>query len=146
MTLTNQLIESFRSHIPQCQVTKAYALEKKILAGYSYIELGGKKIRNTPNLIRFKLGRRFRFIWFVADDGLKPVMITTRQQFDNKIKRLHRNHQQNKAIKMSKKIQPQDNASNAKNPNHRTSGTNRQYDQGQGNRGKQLNPNQSKKK
>lgn len=43
-------------------------------------------------------------------------------------------------------MKPQDNASNTKNPNKGTPGTNRQYDQNQGNRGKQLNPNQAKNK
>lgn len=41
---------------------------------------------------------------------------------------------------MSKKITPVDNQANIQNPNKGTSGTNRQYDQAQGNRGKQLNP------
>ncbi len=39
-------------------------------------------------------------------------------------------------------MEPKDNASNMQNPNKGTFGTNRQYDQNQGNRGKQLNPNQ----
>lgn len=43
---------------------------------------------------------------------------------------------------MAKKtIKPQDNEANMPNPNKGTSGTNRQYDQNQGDRGKQLNPN-----
>ncbi|MET4161270.1 hypothetical protein ABIE61_001102 [Marinobacterium sp. MBR-111] len=42
---------------------------------------------------------------------------------------------------MFKKIRPQDNSANINNANKGSSGTNRQYDQGQGNRGKQLNPN-----
>ncbi|MCC9597764.1 MULTISPECIES: hypothetical protein [unclassified Rubrivivax] len=37
-------------------------------------------------------------------------------------------------------MKPKDNASNMKNANRGTSGTNRQYDQAQGNRGKQLSP------
>jgi hypothetical protein len=39
-------------------------------------------------------------------------------------------------------MKPADNAANIPNQNKGTSGTNRQYDQNQGNRGKQLNPNQ----
>jgi uncharacterized protein (DUF983 family) len=39
-------------------------------------------------------------------------------------------------------MNPQDNEANQHNPNKGTPGTNRQYDQVQGNRGKQLNPNQ----
>jgi hypothetical protein len=46
---------------------------------------------------------------------------------------------------MSDKIKPSDNQSNIQNPNKGTPGTNRQYDQKQGNRGKQMNPNQGRK-
>lgn len=46
---------------------------------------------------------------------------------------------------MSKKVTPKQNQSNTQNPNKGTKGTNIQYDQNQGNRGKQLNPNQKKK-
>ena len=42
---------------------------------------------------------------------------------------------------MSKKIKPANNAANMQNANKGTSGTNRHYDQNQGNRGKQMNPN-----
>jgi hypothetical protein len=45
---------------------------------------------------------------------------------------------------MSKKITPTDNQANQPNSNTGTSGTNKQYDQAQGNKGKQQNPNQNK--
>lgn len=45
-----------------------------------------------------------------------------------------------------KKITPQNNAANMQNANKGTSGTNKQYAQNQGNKDKQLNPNQQKKK
>lgn len=43
----------------------------------------------------------------------------------------------------TKGITPQNNAANISNANKGTSGTNRQYDQNQGNRGAQLNPNRT---
>ena len=46
---------------------------------------------------------------------------------------------------MAKKITPKNNQSNQKNANKGTKGTNKQYDKTQGNKGKQLNPNQKKK-
>lgn len=46
---------------------------------------------------------------------------------------------------MSDKITPKDNTANQQNANKGTSGTNRQYDQNEGNRGKQQNPNQKNK-
>jgi len=44
-----------------------------------------------------------------------------------------------------KKIEPKDNESNQKNPNKGEKGTNKEYDKGQGNKGKQLNPNKKNK-
>jgi hypothetical protein len=44
-----------------------------------------------------------------------------------------------------KSIVPKDNQGNQQNPNKGTPGANKQYDQGQGNRGKQMNPTQTKK-
>ncbi|MBP8852164.1 MULTISPECIES: hypothetical protein [Aeromonas] len=38
-------------------------------------------------------------------------------------------------------IKPADNAANMQNKNVGSPGTNRQYDQNQGNRGKEMNPN-----
>lgn len=46
---------------------------------------------------------------------------------------------------MSKKIKPKDNESNQQNANKGTPGTNKQYDKNQGNKGKQLDPNQKGK-
>ncbi|MCB9360876.1 MAG: hypothetical protein H6587_05625 [Flavobacteriales bacterium] len=46
---------------------------------------------------------------------------------------------------MRKKIAPKDNASNMQNSNRGTKGTNKQYDQNQGNRSKQLQNNKKKK-
>jgi hypothetical protein len=46
---------------------------------------------------------------------------------------------------MKKNIKPKDNEANMGNANRGTSGTNRQHDQSQGNRGKQLNPNRRRK-
>ena len=45
---------------------------------------------------------------------------------------------------MKKKITPAQNSTNLKNPNKGTNGTNRQYDQNQGNRGKQMSNKQKK--
>ena len=43
---------------------------------------------------------------------------------------------------MKRRIDPKDNEANQQNRNKGTPGTNRQVDQAQGNRGKQLDPNQ----
>lgn len=47
---------------------------------------------------------------------------------------------------MNKKITPQQNQANMQNSNKGTNGVNKQYSQVHGNRGKQLNQNQTSKK
>ena len=44
---------------------------------------------------------------------------------------------------MAKEIAPKDNSANQQNANKGSNGTNKQYDQAQGNRGKQQNPKQN---
>ncbi len=56
-------------------------------------------------------------------------------------------HFTNKGKNMAeKKITSQNNAANMQNANKGMPGQNKQYAQNQGNRGKQLNPNQAQKK
>lgn len=50
---------------------------------------------------------------------------------------------QNFYVMSKNKITTEQNQSNMQNPNKGTSGTNKQYDQNQGNRGTQMNPNQT---
>jgi hypothetical protein len=50
----------------------------------------------------------------------------------------------NKEITMTNKIKPANNSANIKNANKGTPGVNKQNAQVNGNRGKQLNPNQKK--
>jgi hypothetical protein len=47
---------------------------------------------------------------------------------------------------MANKVTPKNNSANQKNANKGTSGQNKQNSQANGNRGKQLNPNQKTKK
>ncbi|TOP04208.1 hypothetical protein CGH23_23880, partial [Vibrio parahaemolyticus] len=63
MTSTKQLIDTFHSHIPLCQVKRAFEIERSLKSGVSYLSLGGKKIRSSPTFIRFRLGRGLRFVW-----------------------------------------------------------------------------------
>ena len=90
MTSTKQLIDTFQSHLPLCQIERAFKIEKALKSGASCRSLGGRKIRSYPNLIRFKLGRGIRFVWQDGSDGLHPKVITTRQGFERTIKQIRK--------------------------------------------------------
>ena len=86
MTSTKQLIDTFQSHIPLCQIKRAFEIEKSLKSEGAYLSLGGKKIRSSPTFIRFRLGRGLRFVWQDNSDGLHPKAIITRQGFERTIK------------------------------------------------------------
>ncbi|OZS42192.1 ParE family toxin-like protein [Photobacterium sanguinicancri] len=90
MTSTKQLIDTFQPHIPLCHIKRAFNIERQLQSGASYLSLGGKKVRSCPNLVRFKLGRGFRFVWHIASDGLQPKEITTRQGFERIIRQIRK--------------------------------------------------------
>jgi hypothetical protein len=61
MTSTKHLIDTFQSHIPLCQVQRAFSIE-----------------------------RTFRFIWHNTSDGLHPKVIIIRQRFERTIKQIRK--------------------------------------------------------
>lgn len=89
MISTKDLIDTFHSRIPTCQVERAFEIERALKSGTSYLSLGGRKIRSSPTFIRFKLGRGLRFIWQGNSDGFHPKVITTRQGFERTLKQIH---------------------------------------------------------
>lgn len=90
MTSTKQLIDKFQSQLPACYIQRAFNIETQLRLGTSYLNLGGKKVRSCPKYIRFKLGKGFRLIWHFASDGLQPKAISTRQGFENTLKRIRK--------------------------------------------------------
>jgi len=95
MSYTNQskphVLQLVIAHCPhqvhQCYVTKAHKLHEALLAKVCITLLGGVRLKRRPELIRFKLGREFRLIYRVSENGLVPVQLMTRQAFDRELKR-----------------------------------------------------------
>lgn len=50
MTSTKQLIDTFHSHIPLCQVKRAFEIERSLKSGVSYLSLGGEEDSQFPDL------------------------------------------------------------------------------------------------
>ena len=73
--------------VHSCYVTKAHKLHKALLAKVCIALLGGVRLKRRPDLVRFKLGREFRLIYRISEDGFVPVQLMTRQAFDRELKR-----------------------------------------------------------
>jgi hypothetical protein len=95
MSHTNQSVpstlQSIVEHCPhqvhQCYIKKAHKLHEALLAKVCITLLGGVRLKRRPELIRFKLGREFRLIYRMSEDGLEPIQLMTRQAFDRELKR-----------------------------------------------------------
>lgn len=74
-------------HIPICYVNKAIRLIELLKEQVSYKKLGGVKINRRPDLVRFKIGRNYRFIFKIENGLLAPYALITRQEFDRELKR-----------------------------------------------------------
>jgi len=74
-------------HVPICYVNKAILLIELLKKHVSYKKLGGVKIKRRPELVRFKVGRNYRFIFKMKNGLLTPYSLITRQDFDREIKR-----------------------------------------------------------
>lgn len=73
--------------IPTCYQTKSQQLHQQINDGMPYAALGGCRINQCPELIRFKLGRKFRLIYREVDRQLIPYRLISRQSFETLVKR-----------------------------------------------------------
>ncbi|WP_052761238.1 hypothetical protein [Sedimenticola thiotaurini] len=80
MQTLQDILNTCSAQVPFCYLQKALELDKKLSEGTPYTELGGKRIRHNPNLIRFKIGRRFRLLYFRAMGVMVPYCLITRQQ------------------------------------------------------------------
>ncbi len=81
------VLNACNSHLPLCHRNKALITFNALLDGHPYLLLGGAKLKRRPDLVRFKLGREFRLIFKLKDEGLVPYQLVTRQRFDRELKR-----------------------------------------------------------
>ena len=81
------VIERCPHQVHSCYVTKAHKLHEALLAKVCITLLGGVRLKRRPEFIRFKLGREFRLIYRISENGLMPIQLVTRQAFDRELKR-----------------------------------------------------------
>lgn len=87
MTDINQVITSCPHQIAACHKSKAHEIDKALRAGVPYTALGGKRIRCSKNLLRFKLGTSLRLIYQRTEKGHRPRAVVTRQHLERELRR-----------------------------------------------------------
>ncbi|GMQ55210.1 hypothetical protein [Halopseudomonas aestusnigri] len=87
MSNIDQVITSCPHQIAACHQSKAHEIDKALRAGVPYTALGGKRIRCSTNLLRFKLGTSLRLIYQRTEHGLRPRAVVTRQHLERELKR-----------------------------------------------------------
>ncbi len=87
MSNIDQVITSCPHQIAACHQSKAHEIDKALRAGVPYTALGGKHIRCSKNLLRFKLGTSLRLIYQRTAHGHRPRAVVTRQHLEQELRR-----------------------------------------------------------
>ena len=75
------------SHLPFCHIQKAEYIHHQLNAGMHYNCLGGKRIKQAPSFIRFKIGQGWRLLYRQYGQELQPDCLIPRHNFETTIKR-----------------------------------------------------------
>jgi len=73
--------------IPNCHLKRAFLLHQKLMSGITFTYLGGQRIKQSPSIVRFKVGRNWRLLYREVEQELQPYCLITRQKFDRAIRR-----------------------------------------------------------
>jgi len=73
--------------IPTCHQTRTQQLHQQLYDGVHYAALGGCRLKQCPDLIRFKIGLKLRLIYREVDHQLIPCRIISRESLDTLLKR-----------------------------------------------------------
>ena len=70
-----------------CHIERALVLHLQLAEGKPYLSLGGKRIKQNPEFVRFKISSSLRLIYRDIDHRLEPHSLITRQGFERTVKR-----------------------------------------------------------
>lgn len=73
--------------IPTCHQTRIQQLHQQLYDGIPYATIGGCRLKQCPDFIRFKVGRKFRLIYREVDNQLIPYRLIPRESLDTLLKR-----------------------------------------------------------
>lgn len=82
-----KILSNSHYSIPQCHLTRALQLHQQLRHGVPYTYLGGVRLRQNPQLVRFKIGRNFRLLYKIVGLSIQPYQFISRQKFKKTIKR-----------------------------------------------------------
>ncbi|MDO6569012.1 hypothetical protein Q4561_18210 [Alteromonas sp. 1_MG-2023] len=86
MTTVNLLFSEQSTSECRRYLTKAKAIEEALNTGVQYSRFGGKKLKLSKNLVRFKLGN-YRLIFKYTPNGLIPESLIQRKHLSRFLKR-----------------------------------------------------------
>jgi len=87
LVLFKEWLDKSALSIPSCQYNRVLSILLSLQKAVPYTNLGGSKIKRRQGLIRFKLGRDYRFVIKQTLDGFEPYRIMTRQRFQRELTR-----------------------------------------------------------
>jgi len=87
MNSLQHILSKCRHQIPTCHIQQAIELHQQLADGASFHRLGGTRIKQSPHIIRFKIGRDWRLLYREQGHRLAPCCLIARQCFERTLKR-----------------------------------------------------------
>jgi len=90
MQTLDKIFKNCSYQLASCYLEQANQLHHQLSLGITFNALGGKRIRQNTNIVRFKIGRKWRFLYLIKDRRLIPWCLISRQDFEKTLKRRYK--------------------------------------------------------
>lgn len=80
-TLTSHF-RKYSNKIPDAYISKAFSINEMLSNNIPFHQIGGKRIKQSPQYIRFRLGLHWRLIFRQSRLGFQPITIIPRENFE----------------------------------------------------------------
>ncbi|MBB5187098.1 hypothetical protein HNQ57_001361 [Zhongshania antarctica] len=87
MPSIHHILKNCPHEVPTRHLERAQKLHRQLMDGTPAANLGGCRVKQTPDIIRFKIGRDWRLLYRKYGALLQPYCLVSRQNFEHVIKR-----------------------------------------------------------
>lgn len=86
MTTIDKVIAACPHQLMRCHKIKARNIDRALQSCIPHTALGGKRVRCSKNLMRFKIGTSFRLLYQTSENGPIPWALISRQRLERVLK------------------------------------------------------------
>lgn len=87
MQSLHNILKSCPHEVPIRHLDRVHRIHRQLMGGTPVASLGGCRVKQSHDLIRFKIGRDWRMLYRKQGESYVPYCLVSRQSFEQVIKR-----------------------------------------------------------